>query len=123
MIDINKTYRYRNGEPARILCTDRSNGKEYLCPVVSMRSDGSIWYHHENGNICQSIFDERDQDLIEVKEKKVLWVNVYRYDGDYYGNAWSTKQDCKDEDQRLKDREGTLVSRVRMEFEEEQFDE
>jgi len=60
--------------------------------------------------------------LAEVCVDKTLWVNVYRYDGDYYGNAWPTMQDCVDEDQRLKDREGTLVSRIKMEFEEGRFD-
>jgi hypothetical protein len=42
MIDINKIYRYRNGEEARILCVDRPHE---ICPVVSMRSNGHIHSH------------------------------------------------------------------------------
>lgn len=36
MIDMNKTYRYRNGQPARVLCVNRPDAQ----PVVSMAKNG-----------------------------------------------------------------------------------
>jgi hypothetical protein len=46
MIDINKTYRYRNGEDARILCVDRPNSNY---PVLALRESGIITIHDIHG--------------------------------------------------------------------------
>lgn len=46
MIDMNKNYRYRNGEYARILCVD-SNLHAY--PVISIGNDGFIVMHCADG--------------------------------------------------------------------------
>ena len=73
MIDISKTYRYRNGGPARILCTDSPAGQ----PVVSMEPNGKINRHNANGSFSISGLAEASYDLIEVKEPREwrLWVN------------------------------------------------
>lgn len=46
MIDINKKYRYRNGEPARVLCTD---GSRNMFPVVSISKSGGLHVHTLEG--------------------------------------------------------------------------
>lgn len=70
IIDITKKYRYRNGEPARILCVVAPGNH----PVVAMNIRGDITRHTESG-IGRSI---SDGELVEIKEEKRLefWVNI-----------------------------------------------
>ena len=70
-IDINKTYRYRNGQPARVLCVDAGGGQ----PVVSVTDDGQIRRHEQDGRY----YPDREptpKDLFEVREPREfrLWV-------------------------------------------------
>lgn len=57
MISMDKKYRYRNGEPARILCID-ANGRY---PVVSLNEEGSVIFHNKDG----AIGEEYGWNLIE----------------------------------------------------------
>jgi len=112
MIDINKKYRYRNGEEARILCVDRPI-KMDMCLVLSMDPNGSVWYHDENGRICSDKIDSL-LDLIEVKEKKTLWVNIHP-SGVGYAYLCMSEADYQATNHR--------VARIKVTYEEGQFDE
>lgn len=72
-IDITKKYRYRNGKPARILCTDAPG----RFPVISLDEDGDPWCHTETGEICDV---DSEWDLIEVREARE-WVIRFFKDG------------------------------------------
>jgi hypothetical protein len=61
MISMDKKYKYRNGEPARVLCVDRANSQ---MPVVSLTADGAITLHTKAGGYLVEC--EGDLDLIEV---------------------------------------------------------
>jgi len=112
MIDINKKYRYRNGEEARILCVDRPI-KMDMCLVLSMDPNGSVWYHDENGRLCSDKIDSL-LDLIEVKEKHVLWLNIYCQHKD---DTWISKEEADkySADERF--------ARIKVTYEEGRFDE
>ena len=114
MIDINKKYRYRNGKEARILCVDRPI-KMDMCLVLSMDPNGSVWYHDENGRVCSDKIDSL-LDLIEVKDKKVLWLNVYNspFEGFIYREKERADDESYDEER---------IARIKVEYEEGQFDE
>ena len=68
MIDITKTYRYRNGEPARILCTD-SPARQ---PVLSMESNGSVTRHNADGTFYSDTIEKSPFDLIEVRKPQIV---------------------------------------------------
>lgn len=74
MISMDKEYRYRNGEPARVLCVD-AGGPE---PVISLAKNGSIRRHRPDG-LWWKFGQASDADLIEVKPriKREYWLNVY----------------------------------------------
>jgi hypothetical protein len=60
-ISMDKQYKYRNGEPARVLCVDRPGIEKY--PVLSMTKTGKLYRHTVNGSVCA---EKEDYDLIEV---------------------------------------------------------
>ena len=106
MIDINKKYRYRNKGMARILCVDAPHEE---LPVICLDEDGIINRHTSMGVSSWGI----DYDLIEVKEKKVLWLNVFE------GDCTSVFRDIVSSDLNSKHR----IARIRVEYEEGQYDE
>lgn len=63
MISMDKKYKYRNGEPARILCVD-SGDEEY--PVISLNSSGEVLFHSTSGRMTQ--LAEFEWDLIELSK-------------------------------------------------------
>ena len=71
-IDINKTYRYRNGEPARILCQDAPGRED---SVISLTAGGWIHRHYKCGSYLEG--ERNSLDLIEVREPRDFWINIY----------------------------------------------
>lgn len=71
MIDINKKYRYRSGESARIICTDRNTAH----PIVSLRGESDITTHYPDGRHSREI---SDFDLIEVREPREWKATITR---------------------------------------------
>lgn len=61
MISMDKKYKYRNGEPARILCVDSGSSS---MPVISTNSRGEVTLHNTNGWVF-SLGVDSDWDLIE----------------------------------------------------------
>ena len=111
MIDINKKYRYAGdgyGTP-RILCIDRKT-EDGNFPVVSMDIYGGFYCHQENG-VCRY---DRKFDLIEAKEKKELWLNVYKYG--------SCSHPTKEDSDTIEGKSFRLA-RIKVEYEEGRFDD
>lgn len=87
IIMMENKYIYRNGMKARILCNDAENSSEY--PVISIKEDGQILRHTEEGKIYKFRHTEDGKvykygnvksefDLIEVNENKLVWINIHR---------------------------------------------
>jgi len=72
MITMDKQYRYRNGEPARVLCVDRPNDWS----VVSM-SDTGVLHLHQNDGYSRRMKTAHFCDLIEVVPlwRGELWIH------------------------------------------------
>lgn len=97
MIDITKQYTYKNGEPARILCTDRPNFGDLV--VLSMRPNGDVLPHLSGGECTFPSTIEFD--LVEVwlpKEGELVfcWKEGYkmpniRYFSHYKDNIYWIK--------------------------------
>lgn len=64
-IEMGKKYRYRNGKPARILCTDKPRGS---FSVISMADDGTILTHRACGKVTLNDELDAQDDLIEFVE-------------------------------------------------------
>lgn len=107
MIDMNKKYVYSDdNRPARILCIDGPNQE---APVIAIDRWGAITHHDKDGLGAISKFSS----LIEVKEKKVIWLNIYDAG---VSDCWITKV--------YADRNGKgRIARIKVEYYEGQFDE
>ena len=75
VVDMKKQYVYRNGRPARIICTDYKG----LYPIVALDETAQcsrVTLHSADG-ISEGCY--HDFDLIEVKEKfkAKIWINFY----------------------------------------------
>ena len=88
--DPTKPCQYRNGEPARILCTD--SGDE-LYPIVSITEKGVPITHDAKG--LARVVRESEYDLINIPNKKTVevLVNVYPSGVDTY----ESEQDAIDD--------------------------
>lgn len=71
-ITLDKKYKYRNGEPARILAIDTPGNM----PVVSVTVSGLLIQHNPEGGFFRSS-PESIYDLIEVREPRECWVNYH----------------------------------------------
>lgn len=110
MIDIKKKYKTRNGLPFYPV-TDQGRGQY---PIIGYIGDGEsvkVWTRY--GKYSQAV-DGHQYDLVEVKEKKVMYVNVHK-DGDIYAydSAYTARQHCP----------SGFVACIRVEYEEGQFDD
>ena len=111
--EVGKHYKRGNGELIRVVCVDAPG--EY--PVIGCSENGNPLTYTSRG---QFYADRRWVDLdliptpIEPKKKGVVWVNVY---GDATrAGVYQTRQDA---DLWSK----YAIARIRVEFEEGQFDE
>ena len=105
MIDINKKYQTRDGRPVELLTTNARGA----WPVVGYIGDGdqvSRWAI--DGAFCGTS-PIRTLDLVEVKPKRVVWLNVYP-DGDR-----SSHESREDADSRSLD---GRIACLKVEFEE-----
>ena len=114
-IQMGKEYQTRDGRPVRVLAVDVKND---IYPVLALitrdgreasegfTAEGFLWHTR----------DESPSDLIPVPQKHVRWVNFYN-DTDFAGSVYFSK---KEADSRAAKRR---IARVRVEFEEGQFDE
>jgi hypothetical protein len=102
MIDMSKKYRTRDGREVRLLMTDAGGD----CPVIGAykRCDG-VWVGCDwpASGCCPAL---SNLDLVEVKPKRVRWINV----NPHYGFASREDADMAAWDRR--------IACIRIEFEE-----
>ena len=77
MIDINKTYRTRDGREVRIYATDGRGGTAIHGAIKISSGDWLQESWWSSGQLLTSL--QSDSDLIEVRprHKRTVWVNVY----------------------------------------------
>ena len=108
MLDINKPVQTRDGRKARIIATDR---KEDYSIVALIDEDETIISYTKEGH--QIVNCENKTDLINVPEKRYLYINVYK---DFFGVHKSQLQAEKLEDS------GDLIAKMKVEIDETRQD-
>lgn len=111
MIDIKKKYKTRSGLDVRFV----SDQGPQDWPIIGFIGDDSKPYTWKQDGAFQPR-GQHKYDLIEVKEKKVIYVNVYE-DSSICGyksepDAWNDRN-----------QKNGRIACVRVEYEEDQFDE
>lgn len=113
MIDIRKTYKTRGGRPVEIVTTSaRNSPKRPVIGYVGDDVDFTFWSH-------EGVYDvyggSSYLDLVEVEVtlKRVLWLNVYP-GGIFVHDSREYADKCSTENR---------IARLKIEFEEGQFDE
>lgn len=79
MIDINKTYRTRDGRAVRILATDlKGTNYPVLAVIANQAGVESAYTFSQRGNYGPDV-QKHENDLVEVKPciKRTVWLNVY----------------------------------------------
>lgn len=89
MIDINKKYQTRDGHPVELV-TARGRGKWPVWGYIGDSTDLRGW--NIDGNYDWYGLTPSKLDLIEVKPKRVLWLNVYPDDEVY---AHGSREDAE----------------------------
>lgn len=109
MIDIKKKYKTRSGFDVRLV-SDQGHPN---WPIVGYVNDciEPVCWDSDGLYVGTSVPD--DYDLVEVKEKKVMYVNVY----EDVRRVHTTKK------QAINSQEEGIISRIRVEYEEGQFDD
>jgi len=112
MIDINKTYRTRDGREVRIYATD-GGGRN---PIHGSIKDEDGWIFQVWPKSGRYINEDEDYriDLIEVRprHKRTVWLNVYGGDWDAY-----TAESKKDADKNASDDRIACI-KVELDFQE-----
>lgn len=115
MLDLNKPVQTRDGRPARILATD-AKGRYPIVALITMESG-----REEAVRLTEygSVFYEEDHhlDLVNVSEKRVMYINVFK------SGYRSTHYSAENAENFATGIEQQLIARVRIEYEEGQFDE
>lgn len=75
MIDMNKKYKTRCGLEVRLLCTDAQSSAP-VTGLVKIKGEDSFMQWSINGS-AQSNKVTDLLDLVEVKQKKEGWINIY----------------------------------------------
>lgn len=112
-IERDKVYVDGNGIEVRVVCVDNTWNKEF--PVIGICRDGGLWVYTTEGRAYSH--GESSLDLVrEVKEKKVCYINVYP-DGSFL-HASSPRADEAAPSVTCR-----RIARIRVEYEEGQFDD
>lgn len=116
IIDGYKRCKTRDGRNVRIVCEDRLyDGHPIVALIESPKGEESVLLYRSNGKFSVMEYHLNNSDLINIPIKKTLWVNVHP-DGNTY--VYGDKQWAEDGIPRNR-----LVARVKVEYEEGQFDE
>lgn len=113
MIDIKKKYKTRSGLDVRLV-SDQGHPDWPIVGYVDNCREPVCW---DSEGLYIGTSEPDDFDLVEVKEKKVMYVNVYSDDNCCYMHESKEKADLEKDYQRIR------VSCIRVEYEEGQFDE
>lgn len=112
MIDIRKTYKTRSGLPVEIVTTRARGSPEW--PVMGYVSDWKQFSFWSPDGLFDVNGVYSNLDLVEVAPKRVLWLNVYP---DGISVAHDSREDADEGSAENR------IARLKVEFEEGQFDE
>lgn len=111
--DPTKPVACRDGTPARIICSDRkAPGYSIVALYSNETGNEGISYHYDDGRKCDifrnKVPDEYPWDLVNVPERKSVFVNVY---ASHLGDQYCTKELA---DKRYRDMKNPIVNRKGM---------
>lgn len=111
-IDINKKYRTRDGREVILFTTESRVSTKPVSGEILTKGDVWIWGRWDaHGGDC---FGNEGRDLVEIKDKHELWLNVYSFqDEGFVVGAYKIKSDA-DHGQCRKNR----IACVKISFEE-----
>ena len=87
MIDINKTYRTRDGREVHIYATNEGCGVASVHGAI--KTEDGVWHVYSWSEDGRSILGrEQDKDLIEVcpRHKRTVWLNIHPRTAKIYGS-------------------------------------
>jgi hypothetical protein len=85
--DPNRPVQTRDGRPARILCTDLKGDQPIAAAIRGAGGNETVSEFGENGQWL--VGETSDTDLINVPEKRTVWVNIYE---DGYTSRYPTRE-------------------------------
>ena len=91
LISMDKKYKTRDGEDARILCTNNVDGEIWKVVAVV---NGSVSLYTDSGRFNSN--GVSGNDLIEVPEEKELWIEVFKSNGEVLSCSYETEEDMRD---------------------------
>lgn len=92
-IEMGKTYRTRDGKPARVIAVDRvSLQHPVLALVKTSATEEHVYSYTTDGKYAWTI--ETSHDLIEVKPEITGWVNIYKVGTDNWYAFKKTREDA-----------------------------
>lgn len=110
-ISIHKKYQTRDGRPVEIIATN-AQGKR---PVIGFIGDDVSFTFWNSKGANDPHRRACGRDLVEVTPKRVMWLNVYPDDEVHAHESREDADGCSADDRR--------IARLKIEFEEGQFDE
>lgn len=101
-ISMDKKYTTRSGLPVRILCVDRNDPDYPVVALIQTTEYGETYNCFTREGRRFSYAGEDEMDIVEVKEKHVGWINVYK---NYQGRSfWAPRG-------QVYDTEGEAIAR------------
>lgn len=120
-IEAGKRYRTRGGDEVEVLRTDINSADPVLGVITYKNSGGqSAISFKEDGSYLGEM--EYSHDLIsEIRPKRVVWLNVYEEDEG--ASFFSSRQEADADYLKWRATTPARIACVRVEFEENQFDD
>lgn len=116
VIDGYKRCKTRDGRDVRILCEDVRHDTHTIVASVRTANNNKeqVYWYQPDGK--QSTYAMYDTDLVNISIKKTLWVNVYDA-GTSYDHPTKERADLYAQESNRR------IARIKVEYEEGQFDE
>lgn len=116
MIDLTKPVQTRDGRKVRVLCTDRKGSSNSIVGLIVLEGGKEYVQTWEaNGNFVTS--GDAPADLINVPDKRVVWVNMYP------GPIMSAEASSRKQADNNATNNDRREACIRVEYEVGQFDE
>jgi len=110
MIDLTKRYVTRGGQEVTLV-SDKGSNKYPIIGLIENAILPACWTRTGKSNWT---FEEDSLDLVEVKEKKKVWVVLYYGP---YGAVWTATYNSPEEAAEYKDVCGKYIKTVEIEYE------
>lgn len=114
MLDLTKPVQTRDGQPVRIICTDRQNSEDFVVVglVQTMFGEEATQTWRLDGSFSLRKSSEHSFDLINVPVKREGWINIYGDANQFFGNIYPSEAAAKE------DRLSSAIATIKIEWEE-----